>query len=786
MATDYPTYPATTFEQAVELTIFSGNQMHDVVNGDAQTEVETESGNIPTVRKALVENIYFKYPLPWANGTQETVFNQLRFYSDQTVNGWFYAPSATALNPVNMLANPVGDSNWVLFGSTPSPLLIQYVRRAEDAAFDAEYSAGEASRSADEAAQYAADSAGLQRPYKDVAAAQAAINAGEIENGAVFSIVGTDPNVSYEFYFNNAGTATAILDTNGKPKIFPNMVWFLSQLILLDFNATHILPNAGIINYGGENAFEITSLSGQLALFLDRIGKMTIPSGLFNLGTSKFETIPEESEYALAFSDDKGATTFGIGKEGWVELLGMRLYKTDDNGDCFSITDAQGATAFKVTNEGKVEIPDLKGGGNGGITPTPFLDFAERLHLFIYGQSLSNGAIGTPVLGTPTTDALMYNTGVRSFGVTPTSLTDLQETNSGTNGETIASGLAHGFVNSSGGMYDRKLILNAGGVNGARIEEISKGTSSYTQLVNQMRSVATWMTTEGREYSPDFVFFMQGEGNMAVGTSAAQYATLEEQLYSDLNTDTQSIRSSGLDLVMFTYQTSSHGYYIGTSENPSEVITQAQLQVALTHPNIDMWGPTYMGLPGNHVAAQGNVHHNNHGYRLQGLYAQKALRHRLRTRSPENPQGEKYLPVHVTEAKKINDNTVLAKVHTYFPPLVIDSSLVSELPDGNHGVELWDNSGRLPITGVSIVGGTKIKVITSATIGAGAFIAFAWTPDNRGPITNNRYNEWFFGRETGVRTTIHDSDPEITDLTNEAGIPYPLHNYLAIQKVEVI
>ena len=55
MATTFPTYPSTTFEQAVELAIFSSNQLHNVINEDANTTIETEDGYIPSLRKALVD-----------------------------------------------------------------------------------------------------------------------------------------------------------------------------------------------------------------------------------------------------------------------------------------------------------------------------------------------------------------------------------------------------------------------------------------------------------------------------------------------------------------------------------------------------------------------------------------------------------------------------------------------------------------------------------------------------------------------------------------------------------
>lgn len=115
MAT-YPVYPATTFTQAVELTIFASNQLHDVINGDALTTVETENGDIPTLRKALVDNFYFKTPITWVEGESSTVFNQL-YYFDGTLatSGWYYAPQATLDNPIAMGSTPLDDDNWRLY-----------------------------------------------------------------------------------------------------------------------------------------------------------------------------------------------------------------------------------------------------------------------------------------------------------------------------------------------------------------------------------------------------------------------------------------------------------------------------------------------------------------------------------------------------------------------------------------------------------------------------------------------------------------------------------------------
>ena len=46
-------YPASSYPEGVDLTIIAGNQLHQVINGEANEVVSTTSGDIPSVRKAL-------------------------------------------------------------------------------------------------------------------------------------------------------------------------------------------------------------------------------------------------------------------------------------------------------------------------------------------------------------------------------------------------------------------------------------------------------------------------------------------------------------------------------------------------------------------------------------------------------------------------------------------------------------------------------------------------------------------------------------------------------------
>ena len=112
MATDM-----TLFENAVDQVIVDSERLHNVVNGSAVEEVITEDGSpIPTIRKAMLDNIYFKTPpLPWTVGAVCTVFNQLYAFKSAAGTQWFYAPSASADNPVRLPADPTQSGYWKIF-----------------------------------------------------------------------------------------------------------------------------------------------------------------------------------------------------------------------------------------------------------------------------------------------------------------------------------------------------------------------------------------------------------------------------------------------------------------------------------------------------------------------------------------------------------------------------------------------------------------------------------------------------------------------------------------------
>lgn len=119
---------ALTYQESVEKTITAGEQIHQIVNGTATTEVTVEDGSkVPSVRKALLDNFYFKDPIAWQVGQTENVFNQLRQFTD---GSWWYAPSATASNPISMGSTPVGDSLWKIYDFDAIGKLTPQIREA--------------------------------------------------------------------------------------------------------------------------------------------------------------------------------------------------------------------------------------------------------------------------------------------------------------------------------------------------------------------------------------------------------------------------------------------------------------------------------------------------------------------------------------------------------------------------------------------------------------------------------------------------------------------------------
>lgn len=114
------------FNKAVDQVILDSKRLNGVVNGDGMASIVTEDGSlIPSVRKALLDNLYFKTPpIAWKQGTPVSVFNQLYAFTENGATSWWYAPTATQSAIVTQGVSPKSDPKWRAFlnqtGEDPS------------------------------------------------------------------------------------------------------------------------------------------------------------------------------------------------------------------------------------------------------------------------------------------------------------------------------------------------------------------------------------------------------------------------------------------------------------------------------------------------------------------------------------------------------------------------------------------------------------------------------------------------------------------------------------------
>jgi len=104
-----PNYPADTLNKGVNLTIDNGNTWHQILNGADDETFEVDDGSVPSLRKSMKDNFYYKDPIDWVQNDPVTEFNQLVKFTDGTL---WVAPTARANNPILMGVTPVGDDLW--------------------------------------------------------------------------------------------------------------------------------------------------------------------------------------------------------------------------------------------------------------------------------------------------------------------------------------------------------------------------------------------------------------------------------------------------------------------------------------------------------------------------------------------------------------------------------------------------------------------------------------------------------------------------------------------------
>ncbi|MCU8821290.1 MULTISPECIES: hypothetical protein [Klebsiella pneumoniae complex] len=393
-----------------------------------------------------------------------------------------------------------------------------------------------------------------------------------------------------------------------------------------------------------------------------------------------------------------------------------------------------------------------------------------------YGQSLSIYSQGTPGLSTATINSVRFDTGVLTYNKNPTSLVSLENPTS----SQYMQSQVHDFQQKVSDAANSEFLLAASGLGGTPFSGLEPGTVVYTQFINTIQKAKDLADARGVQYGMLWFNFQHGETDASQGTGYAYYRQKSKEMQEITNAHVKSISGLNHDVVMFTYQMATHGRYDGTTY-PSYEIPLAQLDEAISNPLIQLTTPMYI------FDYADGLHLTNDGYRHRDLFFSKAQKYYYENKKP-------WLPLYPTKVSRVGNASVLLDLHVPVGPVQFSTARVTAATDGMQGFELWaENSAgtltRLAISSVTIVSGSRIKVVPSVPFNAAdkIYLAYAFTPENRGANSGGGiYPNWPAGYTAGCRGNVCDSDDYESDLRDKNGNPYELRNYLTIFRKEAV
>ena len=352
-------------------------------------------------------------------------------------------------------------------------------------------------------------------------------------------------------------------------------------------------------------------------------------------------------------------------------------------------------------------------------------------HVLITGQSLSTGATSPVVSAVQPFMNVSFNTGVRAGAVGLTGFIPLIETWDGSQGETIASGLANlvaAQAQAQGGAH--VMLVSAHGIGGQPYSVLKKGSPAFAAGMAQVTAGMTIAGMLGQSYAVRAVTVVHGEADQIGGNLGYAKDLLAWQ--SDYEADVAAIVGVARPLPLFLCQMSSFTAFAG----PTSIIPALQLEASRARPD-----RVFVVTPKYFMPYTDGVHLTGDGERWLGEYYAKAYRKVL-------IDGERWTPLQ--PASVTREGAVITIAFAVpAPPLVLDETLVSN--PGNYGFEFADASGAPPaIVAVALVDDVTVQVtLASAPVGGNRRIRYAYTGMGGQPA----------GPMTGARGNLRDSDP---------------------------
>lgn len=328
-----------------------------------------------------------------------------------------------------------------------------------------------------------------------------------------------------------------------------------------------------------------------------------------------------------------------------------------------------------------------------------------------------------------------------------------------------------------------KIMTCLGGAGGISITNLSKGSTYYNTLINNVKTAKATANSLGKSFSVPAFCWTQGEEDYRAGGDGSaygsgiyvptEYATKLSKLVNDLNEDIIAITNQSIPVICVMYQVASHNTYTRypriAMEQLKAAINDNRIILAKTMYDVDYNTADY-------------VHAPNRTYRNMGNHYGIALFDAI-------VNSNHRLPIYPVKNTRVGDS-IYVQFHVPVKPLVFDDTFVSPLADNNKGFNLVSvtneysttatiEQAAVTITNVSLISSDTIKIDFSASPVAGTRLTYGVNGNGWNVINGSRTGTRQSGRITGARGNLRDSQTYFNPVANY----FNLYNYCPIFEI---
>ena len=341
-----------------------------------------------------------------------------------------------------------------------------------------------------------------------------------------------------------------------------------------------------------------------------------------------------------------------------------------------------------------------------------------------------------------------------------------------------------------------KIIGCTGGAGGRSVKQLSKGSTFYNNVINSVKTAKASCDAAGLTMIVPCFTWTQGEEDMRAGGSPSSYGYGDynphtykdrlKQLIEDFNTDIKAITGQKEDILCVSYQLTSHTSYSRYPRIAFQLQELAEEYDKMIVAKV-MYDLEYVQEGTSEVHAYARSYRN-----IGNLYGVAAF-----NACVLNKRKRWCYPMDYN----IRGNKVIIRFDTPFTPLVLDTQLINQLPDGNYGFNVYnvdEQNGaagsiveaETRVTNVQLRGDDTVEITLSRNPVEGETLTYgvngdywvnvagtkAITTGGQGP---NGYSK--SGWQYGARGCLRDSQPFKNN--NNGAVFHDLYNWSVLFEI---